>query len=218
MAFELVQKFKFDRAEYAYDCNRDVLDISFGPPAPAVAIQVEDWLAIRMQVEPPNFQGMTIVGFRKIFEKINRYAERELPKRMKRLAGVSLEMSLTYDDQNDTLIVRWDEKLTGWRGLVPGFFRPKKQKPSVFESLSKEPFDSLRTIYVEKALPSKKIIGLKILEFTKCGPAAIEAFLGSIIDTIFEPNSKHDENAHLITNALIQRLYWTRLAGLLASR
>jgi len=89
MAFELVQKFKFDRAEYAYDRNRDVLDISFGPPAPAVAIQVEDWLAIRMQVEPPNFQGMTIVGFRKIFEKINRYAERELPERMKRLAGVS---------------------------------------------------------------------------------------------------------------------------------
>jgi hypothetical protein len=160
---------------------------------------------------------MTIVGFRKIFEKINKYAEKELPRRMKRLASVSLEMSISYDDQTDTLIMRWDEKLSGWRRLAKGFLKRKRQKPSIFETLSKEPFDSLRTVYVEKVLPSKEIVGLKILEFTKCGPSAIEAFLGCLVDTIFDPNMKPDENAHLITNALIQRLDRTRFASLVAS-
>ncbi len=217
MAFELVQKFKFERVDYSYNRESDVLDISFGPPAPAVALQVEDWLAIRIQLDPPNLQGMTIVGFRKIFEKINRYAEKELPRRMKRLVSVSLEISISYDDQTDTLIMRWDEKLSGWPWLSKGLLKRKRQKPSIFEALSREPFDSLRTVYVEKALPSKEVVGLKIFEFTKCGPAAIEAFLGAIVDTIFDPNTKHDENAHLITNALIQRLDWTRFASLGAS-
>jgi len=60
------------------------------------------------------------------------------------------------------------------------------------------------------------VVGIKILEYTKCGPAAIEAFFGAIIDTLFEPHEKHDENAHLVTNAFIQRLDWKKLSELAA--
>src|SRR5208337_5627977 len=97
MAYKLVQVFKFEKVDYSYDRTGDVLDISFGPPAPAIALQVEDWLAIQVRINPPSIQGMTIVGFKTVFEKINRYAEKELPKRMKRLAKV--EMSIAYDDE-----------------------------------------------------------------------------------------------------------------------
>ena len=57
MAFNLVQKFEFDRVGYNYDRSGDVLDISFGPPAPAVAVQVEDWLAIRIDCCPALLSG-----------------------------------------------------------------------------------------------------------------------------------------------------------------
>jgi len=170
-----------------------------------------------MHVAPPYFQGMTIVGFRKIFEKINRYVEKELPKRMQKLARTSIEMSFSYDDQSDTLIIRWTEELSGWRRLAEKLFQQRRTKPSIFETLSSHPEDSLRNVYVEKTLPSKQIVGVKILEFTKVGPAAIEGILGAMIDTIFEPRAEHDENAHLITNTLIENLDWTRLARLVAS-
>ena len=107
MAFKLVQEFKFENVNHSYDRRGDVLDVSFGPPAPAIALQVEDWIAIQVRINPPSLQGMTIVGFKKIFEKINGYAEKELPKRMKRLANV--EMSIAYDDESDTLVYRWEE-------------------------------------------------------------------------------------------------------------
>jgi len=217
VAFNLVQRFEFESVDYSYDRSGDVLDISFGPPVPGVALQVEDWLAIRMHVAPPYFQGMTIVGFRKIFEKINRYVEKELPKRMQKLARTSIEMSFSYDDQSDTLIIRWTEELSGWRRLAEKLFQQRRTKPSIFETLSSHPEDSLRNVYVEKTLPSKQIVGVKILEFTKVGPAAIEGILGAMIDTIFEPRAEHDENAHLITNTLIENLDWTRLARLVAS-
>ncbi|PYT66254.1 MAG: hypothetical protein DMG39_27170 [Acidobacteria bacterium] len=217
LAFNLVQKFEFDRVAYNYDRSGDVLDVSFGPPAPAVAVQVEDWLAIRMTIAPPYFQGITIVGFRKIFEKLNRYVEKELPKRMKRLARTSVEVSFSYDDQSDTLIIRRTEQLSGWHGLVEKFFRRRRSRPTIFESLSTYPEDSLRNVYVEKTLPSKEIVGVKILEFTKVGPAAIEGFLGAMIDSIFEPGVEQDENAHLIANVLIANLDWSKLGRLVAS-
>jgi hypothetical protein len=137
MAFQLVQEFKFEKADFSYDRSGDVLDISFGPPAPAIALQVEDWLGIQVRVNPPSLQGMTIVGFKTIFEKINGYAEKELPQRMKRLANV--RMSIAYDDESDTLVYRW-----------------------------------------------------------------------------FEPLAEHDENVHLITNALVQRFDLRKFAALAA--
>jgi len=211
-----VQKLEFDRVEYDYDPIGDVLDVSFGPPAPSVALQVEDWLAIRISVTPPYFQGMTIVGFRKIFRKIDGYFEHEFPKRIKRLASTSLQMSFSYDDQSDTLIIRLTEHATGWRRFVEGFFHRTRSKPTIFERLSNHPEDSLRNVYVEKTLPSKRIIGVKILEFTKTGPAAIEGFFGAMVDSIFEPKAVQDENAHLIANALISRLDWPKLSRLVA--
>jgi hypothetical protein len=199
------------------------LDISFGPPAPALALQVEDWLAIQVRIAPPSIQGMTIVGFRKIFEKINQYIENELPQRMKRLANTKL--SVSYDNESDTFVMRWEAEPHGFQGLIQRFFFHTRGKPSIFEPVSKtgtiasgatKDGQSLRNVYVEKSLPSKDIVGIKILEFTKCGPAAFEAFLGAIVDTLFEPDEKHDENIHLITNALMQRLDWRRFANVAA--
>jgi len=221
MAFALVQEFKFDRVDYSYDRRGDVLDISFGVPAPAIALQVEDWLAIQVRLNPPSLQGMTIVGFKRIFEKINRYAEKELPRRMKKLATVKL--SIEYDRESDTLVMRWQEEASGLRRLTQRIFHHRVEKPSIFEPLSRRagfglegmPADqSLRNIYVEKTLPSKDIVGIKILEFTKCGQTALEGFLGAIVDTLFEPSTEHDENVQLITNALIRHLDWQRFAAL----
>jgi hypothetical protein len=65
MAFQLAQKLKFEKVDYSYEPRGDVLDISFGPPAPAVALQVEDWLAVRVGLTPPSLQGMTVVGLGK---------------------------------------------------------------------------------------------------------------------------------------------------------
>lgn len=217
MAFNLVQKFEFNSVDYSYDRSGDILDISFGPSVPGVALQVEDWLAIRMQVVPPSFQGMAIVGFRRIFQALNPYVERELPKRMRRFAATSVEMSLSYDDQSDTLIMRFNRQPVGWRRLAAKFFRRTKAKPSIFERLTSHPEDSLRNVYVEKALPSKEIVGVKILEFTKVGPAAIEGFVGAIVDSIFERKTEQDENAQLIANALMANLDWPKLGRLVAS-
>jgi len=97
--------------------------------------------------------------------------------------------------------------------------------PTIFEPLSKggavalsatAAEQSLHNVYVEKTIPSKDIVGLKSLEFTKCGPAALEGIFGAIIDTIFEPPVEYDENVHLFTNALVQRFDWRKFAALAA--
>ncbi len=222
MAFEVAQEFKFENMDYSYDRTGDVLDISFGPPAPAIALQVEDWLALQIRLNPPALQGMTIVGFKKIFEKINRYAEKELPDRMNILRDVRIRISISYDDASDTVVYRWEHERSAFDRLLDKLSFHKMGKPSIFEPWSRpgEPSsplraagESLRNVYVEKSLPSKDILGIKILEFTKSGPAAVEGILGAMIDTIFEPSVEHDENVHLITNALIQRLDWQRFAA-----
>jgi hypothetical protein len=215
MAFQLVQEFKFEGLDYSYDPRGDVLDISFGPPAPAIALQIEDWLAIQVRISPPALQGYTIVGFKKIFEKINQYIEEELPERMERLA--SARLSIAYDDQSDTLAVRAEEDHHGLEQSHLG-----TGSPSIFEPLSRggpptrtenSVAGSLRNIYVERSLPSKDIIGLKILHFTECGQTALEGFLGAIADTLLDPGAQRDENIHLITNALVQRVDWQKLAA-----
>ncbi len=223
MAFQLVQEFKFEKVDHSYDRRGDVLDISFGPPAPAIALQVEDWLAIQVRINPPALQGMTIVGFKIIFEKVNKYAEKELPKRMKRLAKV--KMSISYDDESDTLIMRWEEEPSGLQKLLEKLAFHRLQKLSIFEPLVKR--DDLATsattagqplssVYVEKGLPSKDIVGIKILQYTKCAAAAVEGILGAMIDTIFEPSAERGENVQLITNALVQRFDWQKFAALTA--
>ena len=213
MAFKLVQEFKFEKVDYSYDRRGDVLEISFGPPAPAIALQVEDWLAIQVRISPPSFQGMTIVGFKTIFEKINRYAEKELPKRMKRLARVV--MTIAYDDESDMLVFRADEEPSALQRLLKKLRFQRTGMLSIFEPLTAVG-QPLGNVYVEKSLPSKDIIGIKILQYTKCGETALEGIFGAIIDAAFEPNAEHDENVHLITNKLIQRLDWQKFASLAA--
>ena len=70
-------------------------------------------------------------------------------------------------------------------------------------------------VHVEKSLPSKEVIGLKILDFTKGGPAAIRDLFGTIADTLLEPHLSH-ENAHLITSTLIRHVDWKKLAQVAA--
>ncbi|MGH9428796.1 MAG: hypothetical protein ACRD2L_21120, partial [Terriglobia bacterium] len=215
MAFQVVQTLSFSKPiNYKYDRVGDVLYLSFGPVEPAIAIQVEDWLAIRIRVHPPSFAGMTIVGFREIFQKVNRYVEHELPQRVKRLERAVL--TLSYDDSSDTLIMRLEERaphsrISAWFGEV---FGRGADTPTVFEPLVSDERKLLadpkvaravRNIYVEKAIPVGDIVGVKILEYTKCGPAAIEAMFGTLIDSIFEDDGAISENAHLIANAVVQQ-------------
>ncbi len=223
MAFQIVQTFKFEELDYTYDRRGDVLDISFGRPAPSIALQVEDWLAMRIRLNPPALVGKTVVGFKKISEKINRYAEKELPQRMKRLARV--EMSIAYDDGSDTLIMRFEEKASLLQRLLQTLSLRDTGQASIFEPLvsrgnlpatTGSSADALENVYVEKSFPSKDFIGIKILQYTKCGPAAFEGILGAIIDMLFEPSTEQDENVHLITTALFRRLDWRKFAALAA--
>src|SRR5207245_5686482 len=136
----------------------------------------EDWLAIQVRLNPTSLQGMTIVGYKKIFERINGYAAKELPKRMRRLARV--KMSVAYDDQSDTLIMRGEEEPNALRKLLKKFSFQRAGRPSVFEPLVKETHrtasamaggQTLANVYVEKGVPSNEIVGIKILQYTKCG-------------------------------------------------
>lgn len=205
MAFRIVQTFDFKNVEYTYDRMGDVLYVSFGSPAPAIAIQVEDWLALRMSFQPPFLAGMTIIGFKRIFEKLSRYIEKELPERIERLKKVSV--SVSYNDETDTLIMRLDEPLPVFE-RIKGFFGYTKPRASIFEPLA-------TNVYVEKNLPSKDIAGIKFLEFTKCGPAAVEAFWGVVIDAVFEPQPQ-DENAHLVATTIVRYIDQKKLAALTA--
>lgn len=205
MAFQLVQRFDFGKVQHSYDPKGDVLYLSFGPPAPAVAIQVEDWLALRLCLQPPFFGGITIVGFKTIFGKINRYIEQELPERIERLSRVF--MSISYNDETDTLIMRFEEQERGVRKWLKRLCGTPKAEASIFE-----PF--VANVYLEKSLPSKDVVGFKILEFTKSGPAAVEAFFEKVVDTIFEPHPEDDENAHLVASTLIGWLDWKKFATL----
>lgn len=223
MAFQIVQTFKFEEVDYSYDHRGDVLDISFGPPAPSVALQVEDWLAMRIRLNPPALAGMTLVGFKKIFEKMNRYAEKELPQRMKRLARV--EVAIAYDDGSDTLIMRFEEKPSLLKRLLQRLFLRDTGQACIFEPLVSRgdhaatvgsSANALENVYVEKSLPSKDFIGIKILHYTKCGPAAFEGILAAMIDALFEPDVDQDENVHLITTALFRHLDWRKFAALAA--
>jgi hypothetical protein len=195
MAFKVVQTFDFEDVRYSYDRVGDVLYVSFGPPRPAVAVQLEDWFAIRLSQEPPFFVGMTIVGFKRISEKINRYVEEELAGRMERLARSTI--SIAHDDQTDTLIMCATDPLDT---------RPTL---SVFEPLAPN-------VYLQKSLPSKDVIGVKIFDYTRQGLTAIEAMIGRIVDTIFEPERTREENARLITNVLMQHVDWSKLAAIAA--
>ena len=191
MAFKVVQTFDFEDVNYSYDRDADVLYLSFGNPKAAVAIQIEDWLALRIAVgPPPGLAGMTIVGFRRIFKRVNRYIERELPDRVERLATMS--MKVAYDDESDTMIVRQ---------------QGRENELSTFEPLAPN-------VYLEKSLPSQEVLGIKVVNYTKTGLTAIETVFGKIVDTLLQPGPGPDENVRLITRAVVRSLNWDELAAI----
>ena len=132
---------------------------------------------------------MTIVGFRTVFERVNRYIEQELPNRIDRLSR--LTMKITYDDAADTMIIGVEDT---------------QSTVSLFEPL-------VPNVYLEKTIPSKELKGIKITEYTKCGPRALEAMFAKIVDMIFEQPRQRDENAHLLADAAIRFIDWQKIAA-----
>ena len=47
-----------------YDSEADVLYISFGPPRPAIGLEPEEGLVLRLDPETDQLVGVTIVGLR----------------------------------------------------------------------------------------------------------------------------------------------------------
>jgi hypothetical protein len=71
-------------------------------------------------------------------------------------------------------------------------------------------------IYLEKCVPSKDVVGIKINKYTECGPSAVETMLGKIVDTLFEASRPRDENAHLLTDVALRAIDWAKVATIAA--
>ena len=71
-------------------------------------------------------------------------------------------------------------------------------------------------LYLEKTIPSKEVVVVKITDFTRHGPEAIKAMFGIIVDALFDPGSRPEENVDLITKAVLGRFDWQALARLAA--
>ncbi len=106
MAFVIEQR--FEDVQYEYDRDADALYVSFGPPRPAVALSVEDWLLIRVAPSPPQICGLTIVAFKQLFSRIRPDPIRELPERIDTLKQSRLLIS--YSDATDALTYRFEEE------------------------------------------------------------------------------------------------------------
>lgn len=204
MAYNIVQRLILGTVQHHYDREADVLYITLGEPRGAVALQVEDWLALRLSVNPPYLAGFTIVGFKTLFERINRYIDHEIPKRVQRLTDLTI--TAAYDDQTDTFMMRFQEKRPWWERLKKSF-SPTEAPPTLFEPL-------VTNVYVEKQIPSKEIMGFKILEFTKSGEQSMQALFGAIIDTVFEPERSTNENAHLIASSVLRHIDLNKFASI----
>jgi len=164
MAFVIEQR--FEDAQHEYDRKADVLYISFGPPRPAVALTVEDWLVIRITPSPPQICGLTIIGFKSIFSSVRPDLIQELPERINKLEKARL--LVRYSDETDTVTFRFEE-----------------EQPAYYERVS----DS---IYLERSLVGTGIVGFKITRYTEQGEAALERLLSSMIEALFaEPGARY---------------------------
>ncbi|OFW19485.1 MAG: hypothetical protein A3H27_18350 [Acidobacteria bacterium RIFCSPLOWO2_02_FULL_59_13] len=178
MAFVIEQG--FEDAQHEYDREGDVLYISFGPPRPAVALTVEDWLVIRISPSPPHFCGFTIIGFKKIFSCIRPDLIQELPERIDRLKKARLHV--VYSDETDTLTYRFEE-----------------EQPSYYERF----FDN---IYLERSLVGSEIVGFKITRYTEQGESAMEKLLSSIVEALFAAPGTAPGPADALTRAFLEHL------------
>jgi uncharacterized protein YuzE len=187
MAFVIEQQ--FENAQHEYDREADVLYISFGPPRPAVALSVEDWLLIRMTPSPPQICGLTIIGFTSIFSRIRPDLIRELPERIETLRRSRLLIS--YSDETDALTYRFEEP-----------------QPAYYERFADN-------IYLERSLAGTGIIGFKITRYTEKGGTALEQLLSSMMEALFAPPGAHSP-ADGLTRAFLEHLDIRRLLSVAA--
>lgn len=183
MAFVIEQR--LEDAHHEYDREGDVLYISFGPPRPAVALTVEDWLVIRISTSPPQICGLTIIGFRSIFSGIRPDLIQELPERIDKLEKARL--LVRYSDETDTVTFRFEE-----------------EQPAYYERFSDN-------IYLEQSLAGTGIVGFKITHYTEQGEAAMERLLSSMAEALFAaPGTLHGP-ADALTRAFLEHLDIGRL-------
>jgi len=188
MAFVIEQR--FEDTQYGYDRETDVLYISFGPPRPAVALTVEDWLAIRITPSAPQICGLTIIGFKRIFSRVRPDLIEELLERIGRLEKARFHVD--YSDETDTLTFRFEE-----------------EQPAYYERFSDN-------IYLERSLVGGEIVGFKITRYTEQGAAAMEKLLSSMIEALFAVPGTVSGPADALTRAFLEHLDIARLLSIAA--
>lgn len=188
MAFVIEQR--FEDAHEEYDREADVLYISFGPPRPAVALTVEDWLVVRISPSPPQICGLTIIGFKSIFSNIRPDLIQELPERIGKLEKARL--LVRYSDETDTLTYRFEE-----------------EQPAYYERFSDN-------IYLERSLAGTGIVGFKITRYTEQGEPALERLLSSIVEALFAAPGSPYRPADALTRAFLEHLDIGRLLSVAA--
>jgi hypothetical protein len=186
MAFVIEQQ--FNDVRHQYDPEGDVLYISFGPPVPAVTIDVEGWLAIRLVPNPPRLSGFTFIGFKRLFSKIRPDLIRGIPERVSRIKKARFHIG--YSDESDTLIFRFED-----------------EKPAYYEAFE-------NYIYLEKSLFSSDIIGFKITHYTNQGINAIETLVTAMLDALFAPPDSPSGPVNGLTRAFIEHLDLPKLVNL----
>lgn len=178
MAFVIEQQ--FDQVEYHYDREADVLYISFGPPAPAVSVVIEDWFIIRVTPGTPRLCGFTLAGFKRLFSKIRPDLIKDLPARVERLKKA--RFSFHYSDETDTATFRFEE-----------------DQPAYYERLDED-------IYLERAMLGGDIIGFKLTHYTERGAASMERIVSAMLDALFAPAGTPPSPADALTRAFLEHL------------
>jgi len=188
MAFLIEQR--FEDVRHRYDREADVLYISFGPPRPALALTVEDWLVIRGSPSPPHLCGVTMIGFKTLFSRIRPDLIRQLPERIDKLRKA--RFCAEYSDETDVLTFRFEEEL-----------------PAYYERFADN-------IYLERSLVGRDVVGFKITRYTEQGEAAVERLLSSVIEALFAaPGSTHGQTDAL-TRAFLEHIDIPRLLSIAA--
>lgn len=183
MAFVIEQR--FEEAHHEYDREADVLYISFGPPQPAVALTVEDWLIVRISPSPPQICGFTFIGFKRIFSRVRPELVQELPARIEKLRKA--RFLAAYSDETDTLTYRFEEA-----------------QPAYYERFSDN-------IYLERSLMEREIIGFRITRYTEHGESAMEKLLSAMVEALFAPAGAVLGPEDALTRAFLEHLDIGRL-------
>ena len=178
MAFVIEQQ--FDDVQHHYDREGDVLYISFGPPAPAISLAVEDWFIIRVAPETPRICGFTMIGFKRLFSKIRPDLIKELPARVERLNKA--HFLGRYADETDTLTVKFEV-----------------DQPAYYERFDND-------IYLERALIGGDIIGFKLTHYTESGAASVEKVVSAMLDALFSEPGAPAGPADALTRAFLEHL------------